>query len=108
MPQRTDGRTVESGHTADLFKIAADSVLTRIERRFGKGAIMKLGGRTILDVPVISTGSLGLDRALGTGGLPRGRVCEIFGPESAGKTTLALHAVAEAQKQGGIAAFIDA
>ena len=82
--------------------------MVQVERKFGKGSIMKLGGRAILDVPVISTSSLGLDRALGTGGLPRGRVCEIFGPEASGKTTLALHMVAEAQKQGGIAAFIDA
>jgi recombination protein RecA len=83
-------------------------VMVQIERKFGKGSIMKLGGRANLDVPVISTGSLGLDMALGIGGFPRGRVCEIFGPESSGKTTLALHMLAEAQKQGGVAAFIDA
>ena len=88
-------------------KSIADAMV-QIERKFGKGSIMKLGGKANLDVPVISTGSLGLDRVLGVGGLPRGRVCEIFGPESSGKTTLALHAVAEAQKHGGIAAFIDA
>jgi recombination protein RecA len=82
--------------------------MTQIERQFGKGSIMKLGSRKIIDVPTISTGSLALDRALGIGGLPKGRVIEIFGPESSGKTTLALHAVAEAQKAGGIAAFIDA
>jgi len=87
---------------------ALEAAMTQIERHFGKGSIMKLGSQAVLDVPVISTGSLALDKALGTGGLPRGRVCEIFGPESSGKTTLALHAVAEAQKQGGIAAFIDA
>ena len=87
---------------------ALEAAMTQIERQFGKGSIMKLGSQAVLDVPVISTGSLALDKALGTGGLPRGRVCEIFGPESSGKTTLALHAVAEAQKQGGIAAFIDA
>ncbi|MBW2706009.1 MAG: recombinase RecA, partial [Deltaproteobacteria bacterium] len=80
----------------------------QIERQFGKGSIMKLGSSPILDVPVIPTGSLALDKALGIGGLPRGRVMEIYGPESSGKTTLALHAVAEAQKQGGIVAFIDA
>jgi recombination protein RecA len=80
----------------------------QIERQFGKGAIMKLGSRPVVDIPVISSGSIELDRALGIGGLPRGRVIEIFGPESSGKTTLALHAVANAQKQGGIAAFIDA
>jgi recombination protein RecA len=87
---------------------ALESAMARIERQFGKGSIMKLGNQAVLDVPVISTGSLALDKALGIGGLPRGRVCEIFGPESSGKTTLALHAVAEAQKQDGIAAFIDA
>jgi len=85
-----------------------DSAMAQIERQFGKGAIMKLGDRPIADVPVISTSSLSLDSALGIGGLPRGRVVEIFGPEASGKTTLALHAVAEAQKQDGIAAFIDA
>ena len=87
---------------------AIDATMIQIERQFGKGSIMKLGSQAVLDVPVIPTGSLALDKALGTGGLPRGRVCEIFGPESSGKTTLALHAVAEAHKQGGIAAFIDA
>jgi recombination protein RecA len=87
---------------------AVDTAMGQIERQFGKGAIMKLGSRPIVDVPVISSGSIALDRALGVGGLPRGRVIEIFGPESSGKTTLALHAVANAQKKGGIAAFIDA
>ncbi len=87
---------------------AIEAAMTQIERKFGKGSIMKLGSQAVLDVPVIPTGSLALDKALGIGGLPRGRVCEIFGPESSGKTTLALHAVAEAQKQGGIAAVIDA
>ena len=87
---------------------AVESAMTQIERQFGKGSIMKLGSRPIVDVPTISTGSIALDRVLGVGGLPRGRVIEIFGPESSGKTTLALHAVAEAQTQGGIAAFIDA
>ena len=87
---------------------AIESAMTQIERQFGKGSIMKLGSRAVMDVPIISTGSIALDRALGIGGLPRGRVIEIFGPESSGKTTLALNAVAEAQKKGGIAAFIDA
>jgi len=87
---------------------AIETAMVQIEQQFGKGSIMKLGGSKIADVPVIPSGSLALDRALGVGGLPRGRVIEIFGPESSGKTTLALHAVAEAQKQGGIAAFIDA
>jgi len=87
---------------------AVDSAMLQIERQFGKGSIMKLGSRPILEVPVISTGSIALDKALGVGGLPRGRVIEVYGPESSGKTTLALHAVANAQKQGGIAAFVDA
>ncbi|MBA3012097.1 MAG: recombinase RecA [Proteobacteria bacterium] len=87
---------------------AVQTVMSQIERQFGKGSIMKLGGREIEVVPVIRTGSLALDKALGVGGYPRGRVIEIYGPESSGKTTLALHAVAEAQKKGGIAAFIDA
>jgi recombination protein RecA len=88
---------------------AVDLAITQIEKQFGKGAVMKLGGAdAVLEIPAISTGSLGLDMALGVGGLPRGRVVEIFGPESGGKTTLALHVVAEAQKKGGLAAFIDA
>jgi recombination protein RecA len=87
---------------------AVNTAMGQIERQFGKGSIMKLGSSTIIDVPVISTGSLALNKALGIGGLPRGRVIEIYGPESSGKTTLALHAVAEAQKQGGVVAFIDA
>lgn len=87
---------------------AVQTAMNQIERQFGKGSIMKLGGREIEAVPVIRTGSLALDKALGVGGYPRGRVIEIYGPESSGKTTLALHAVAQAQKSGGIAAFIDA
>jgi recombination protein RecA len=88
---------------------AIDLAVTQIERQYGKGAIMRLGGDALLaDVPVVPTGSLSLDIALGLGGLPRGRVVEIFGPEASGKTTLALHAVAEAQAMGGIASFIDA
>jgi recombination protein RecA len=88
---------------------AIDLAVSQIERQFGKGAIMKLGeGGTIKDIPVISTGSIGLDIALGIGGVPRGRVLEIYGPEASGKTTLALHIVAEAQKRGGMSAFIDA
>ncbi len=87
---------------------AIDMALTQIERQFGKGAIMKLGDQTTLNVPVISTGSLSIDAALGIGGLPRGRVVEVYGPESSGKTTIALHAIAEAQKQEGTAAFVDA
>jgi recombination protein RecA len=87
---------------------ALDAALTQIERSFGKGSIMRLGDDRILDIEVISSGSLGLDYALGVGGIPRGRVTEIYGPESSGKTTLALHVIAEAQKAGGTAAFIDA
>lgn len=87
---------------------AVNSAMTQIERQFGKGAIMRLGSQEVANVPAVSSGSLALDKALGIGGLPRGRVVEIYGPESSGKTTLALHAVAEFQKLGGIAAFIDA
>ena len=90
-------------------KKAVDLAVTQIEKQFGKGAIMKMGAEAMLgEVPTISTGILSLDLALGVGGLPKGRVVEIYGPESSGKTTLALHAVAEAQKKGGIAVFIDA
>ncbi len=88
---------------------AVAAAVAQIEKQFGKGAIMRLGAEDIVrDIPCISTGSIGLDMALGVGGLPRGRITEIFGPESSGKTTLALHVVAEAQKAGGVAAFIDA
>ena len=87
---------------------ALDAALSQIERAFGKGSIMKLGANTAIEIEAISTGSLGLDIALGIGGLPRGRVIEIYGPESSGKTTLALQTIAESQKRGGICAFIDA
>ena len=87
---------------------ALEAALAQIDRAFGKGSAMKLGSREAMQVESISTGSLGLDIALGIGGLPRGRVVEIYGPESSGKTTLALHAIAEAQKVGGTAAFVDA
>jgi recombination protein RecA len=87
---------------------ALEAALAQIDRAFGKGSAMKLGSREAVQIDTISTGSLGLDIALGVGGLPRGRIIEIYGPESSGKTTLALHAVAEAQKNGGTAAFIDA
>src|ERR1700726_890036 len=100
-------RLVE-GSSMDKSK-ALDAALSQIERNFGKGSIMRLGkNNKAMDVEVVSTGSLGLDIALGVGGLPRGRVIEIYGPESSGKTTLALHCIAEAQKTGGICAFIDA
>jgi recombination protein RecA len=88
---------------------ALDAAMAQIERAFGKGSIMRMGAKDIAEqIEVISSGSLGLDLALGIGGLPRGRVIEIYGPESSGKTTLALHAIAEAQKRGGVCAFIDA
>jgi recombination protein RecA len=100
-------RLVE-GSSMDKSK-ALDAALSQIERNFGKGSIMRLGKNNhSMDVDTVSTGSLGLDIALGIGGLPRGRVVEIYGPESSGKTTLALHCLAEAQKKGGICAFIDA
>ncbi|UZR95918.1 recombinase RecA [Chondrinema litorale] len=85
-----------------------DLTVAKLEKDFGKGIVMKLNDDNVVDVPSISTGSLGLDIALGVGGFPRGRVIEIYGPESSGKTTLALHTIAEAQKKGGIAAFVDA
>jgi hypothetical protein len=93
----------------DIKSKAWDLALSQIEKQFGKGSIMNLGEQAIeADIPVIPTGSLGLDLALGVGGLPRGRVVEIYGPESSGKTTLALECIAEAQKRGGVCAFIDA
>ena len=87
---------------------ALETALTTIERKFGKGSVMRLKDQAIEKIPVIPTGSLGLDLALGVGGIPRGRVTEIFGPESSGKTTLTLHIIAECQKRGGTCAFIDA
>ena len=93
---------------ADNKKKALDTAIAQIERSYGKGAIMRLGDSQNLNVEAISTGSLTLDAATGIGGLPRGRIIEIYGPESSGKTTLALHSIAEAQKLGGEAAFIDA
>ena len=87
---------------------ALQLTMDKIEKSYGKGAIMKMGDRPVEDVPVISSGSIGLDIALGVGGYPKGRIIEIYGPESSGKTTLAIHAIAEAQKAGGIAAIIDA
>src|SRR5436190_23710484 len=109
--QAADART---GHTApgaanQARDKAIDLALAAIDKQFGKGAIMRLGKDPIdREVHVIPTGSLGLDLALGIGGLPRGRVVEIYGPESSGKTTMTLHVVAEAQKRGGVCAFIDA
>jgi recombination protein RecA len=96
-----DERTTERGR-------AVEAALSNIEKKFGKGSIMRLGEREVSDIPAISTTSLSLDVASGIGGVPRGRIIEIYGPESSGKTTLALHIVAEAQKAGGVAAYIDA
>ncbi|WP_119068016.1 recombinase RecA [Rubrobacter indicoceani] len=87
---------------------AIDAAFSQIEKKFGKGAIMRMGDRQAMKIPSISTGSIALDLALGIGGVPRGRIVEIYGPESSGKTTLALHVIAEAQRAGGVAAFIDA
>ena len=89
-------------------KKALETALSQIEKQFGKGSVMKLGDYKAMEIEAIPTGALSLDMALGIGGLPRGRIIEIFGPESSGKTTLSLHVVAEAQKEGGEAAFIDA
>ena len=100
-------RSVVSAPTSDREK-AIEQALTQIERRFGKGAIMKLGDVSKVQVEVIPTGSIALDLALGVGGVPRGRITEIYGPESSGKTTLCLHVIASAQRAGGYAAFIDA
>ena len=99
--------TANSATSAERAR-ALEAALAQIDRAFGKGSAMKLGSREAMQIEAVSTGSLGLDIALGIGGLPRGRIVEIFGPESSGKTTLALHAIAEAQKIGGTAAFIDA
>lgn len=100
-------QSIESITMSDKQK-AVDIALSQIEKAYGKGSIMRLGNKEALDISFISTGSLGLDMALGIGGFPRGRVVEVFGPESSGKTTLALHAIAEAQKLEGVCAFIDA
>ena len=97
----------EDRNTADRGR-AVEAALANIEKKFGKGSIMRLGEREVSDIPAISTTSLSLDAAVGVGGVPRGRIVEIYGPESSGKTTLALHIVAEAQKAGGVAAYIDA
>ena len=102
-------RTTEREDRTDKERLkAVELAFGQIEKQFGKGSIMRLGGKEIQPIPAISTGSISIDWALGVGGLPRGRVIEIFGPESSGKTTLALQAIAQAQKLGGVAAFIDA
>ena len=102
-----DGKRNMDKHDGDKAK-ALESALAQIERQFGKGSIMKLGDNPVMDVEATSTGSLGLDIALGIGGLPKGRIIEVYGPESSGKTTLTLHVIAEDQKAGGVCAFVDA
>ena len=99
-----------TGRIADMDekRKALDMAMQHLEKDFGTGTIMRLGDDAVQDVEVIPTGSIGLDYALGVGGLPRGRITEIYGPESSGKTTLAIHVIAEAQKMGGICAIVDA
>ncbi|MCB1971420.1 MAG: DNA recombination/repair protein RecA, partial [Geminicoccaceae bacterium] len=100
--------TTTSRQSSDDRQRALDAAIAQIERSFGKGSLMRLGqNEQAVEIETISTGSLGLDIGLGVGGLPRGRVIEIYGPESSGKTTLTLHIIAEAQKTGGVCAFID-
>ncbi|MFT9110671.1 MAG: recombinase RecA [Bifidobacterium psychraerophilum] len=111
MAQHTSARASKKDAESDIQsrrQAALDTALAQVEKNFGKGSAMRLGDRPVQNVEVIPTGSLALDMALGIGGLPRGRVVEIYGPESSGKTTLTLHAVANAQRNGGVAAFIDA
>jgi len=106
---KSQGNVVRLGDMGDSEKEKAlDAALSQIDRAFGKGSVMKLGQKPVVQIESIPTGSLGLDIALGIGGLPKGRVIEVYGPESSGKTTLTLHVVAETQKKGGVAAFIDA
>lgn len=106
---KSQGNVVRLGDMGDSEKEKAlDAALSQIDRAFGKGSVMKLGQKPVVQIESIPTGSLGLDIALGIGGLPKGRVVEVYGPESSGKTTLTLHVVAETQKKGGVAAFIDA
>ena len=107
MAKQTTKKTAEV-NPKDARLAALSQAMARIEKDYGRGAVMKLGDEVVEDVEVISTGSIGLNHALGVGGFPRGRIIEIYGPESSGKTTLAIHAIAEAQKNGGIAAIIDA
>ena len=105
--KKAEKTTVSSDASTDAKRQALETAILQIEKEYGKGSIMKLGSNPTMEVSAISTGSLTLDVALGIGGLPRGRIVEIYGPESSGKTTLALHCVAETQKIGGIAAYID-
>lgn len=107
MTDTKDLKDKDSKEAKEKFK-ALQLTIEKLEKTYGKGAVMKLSDEKVSDIPAISTGSLGLDVALGIGGIPRGRVTEIYGPESSGKTTLTMHCIAEAQKRGGLAAFIDA
>ena len=101
-------KSSQSPTNQDQKNKAIDAAIASIERQFGKGAIMRMDENAVEAIPSVSTGSLGLDVALGIGGFPRGRIVEIYGPEASGKTTLTLHAIAECQKAGGVAAFVDA
>ncbi len=107
MAKGTTKKALERPSTMEEKKKALDAAIAQIEKQFGAGSVMRMGEKTTLDVEALPTGSIGLDMALGIGGLPKGRIIEIFGPESGGKTTVTLHAIAEAQKRGGIAAFVD-
>lgn len=106
--QNNMAKTTDENQAQNEKLLALQAAMAKIEKEFGRGSIMRMGDQSIENVEVISTGSLSLDAALGVGGYPRGRIIEIYGPESSGKTTLAIHAIAEAQKNGGVAAFIDA
>ncbi len=107
MAKSSSKKTLERPVTSEEKRKALDAAIAQIEKQFGAGSVMRMGEKTTLDVEALPTGSIGLDMALGIGGLPKGRIIEIFGPESGGKTTVTLHAIAEAQKRGGIAAFVD-
>ncbi len=107
-PKATNKMSGDKPANADQKQKALDSALAQIERQFGKGSVMKLGDGAIANIEAVSTGSLGLDIGLGIGGIPKGRIIEVYGPESSGKTTLTLHCVAEAQKKGSVCAFVDA
>lgn len=107
MAKGTSKKALERPATIEEKKKALDAAIAQIEKQFGAGSVMRMGEKATLDVEALPTGSIGLDMALGIGGLPKGRIIEIFGPESGGKTTVTLHAIAEAQKRGGIAAFVD-
>ena len=107
MAKTSSKKSFEKPVTSEEKKKALDAALAQIEKQFGAGSVMRMGEKSTLDVEALPTGSIGLDMALGIGGLPKGRIVEIFGPESGGKTTVTLHAIAEAQKRGGMAAFVD-